>query len=117
MALIPKINFKKTGGLVAGAVATNFVRNKFLAAQNQYIQNGGPFVVGLFLSGQKDSFLSGIGDGMIATGGAALLSSFVPGISQDVLMDEDVLMNGANYEDYSSDSQDTTSAFAGEMNY
>lgn len=117
MALIPKINFKKTGGLVAGAVATNLVKNKFLASQNQYIQNGGPFVLGLFLSGQKDSFLSGIGDGMIATGGAALLSSFVPGISEDVMMNEDVLMQGDNYENYASDSQDTTPAFAGEMNY
>jgi hypothetical protein len=42
------------------------------------------------------------------------LSGFIPGISG---IGEDVLMGNPNFEDYSSDSFDTTSAAAGEMNF
>jgi len=99
---IPKINVKKTAGLVGGAVAANAVTNKFLAGQNEYIAKGAPLVVGLFLSASRNPLASGLGDGMIATAGANLLSGVVPGIgSADVLMGEDVLMKGADNVDFS----------------
>lgn len=97
---IPKINVKKTAGLVGGAVAANAVTNKFLANQNQYIAKGAPLVLGLFLSASKNSLMSGLGDGMIATAGSNLLSGVVP-IGADVLMGEDVLMGGADSIDFS----------------
>ena len=59
MALIPKINLKKTGGLIAGSLAAQVVSNKFLAGTpekpvNQYIQKGVPLLAGIFLSAQKN---------------------------------------------------------------
>jgi hypothetical protein len=98
---IPKINVKKTAGLVGGAAAANVVSNKLLANQNQYIAKGAPLVLGLFLSASRDSLMSGLGDGMIATAGSNLLSGVVPGIGADVLMGEDVLMGGADSVDFS----------------
>ena len=113
MALIPKINVQKTAGLVGGAVAARKV-GAMLPIQNETVKKAVPVVLGLFLSAQRNPLVSGLGDGMIAQGGADLLSGFIPGISG---ISEDVLMGNTDFEDYSSDSFDTTAASAGEMNF
>jgi hypothetical protein len=93
MKLIPKINVKRTAGLVAGGTASNYVSNNLLAGQNPMIAKAAPIVAGIFLSAQRDQLVSGLGDGMIANAGANLLSGAI-GLAGtgDVLMGEDVLM-------------------------
>ena len=113
MAIIPKINIQKTAGLVGGAVAARKV-GAVVPVQNETVKKAIPVVLGLVLSGQRGELIKGLGDGMIAQGGADLLGSFVPGISG---ISEDVLMGSTDFEDYSSDSYDTTSSEAGEMNF
>ena len=92
MKLIPKINVKRTAGLVGGATAAGYVSNNLLANQNPMLAKAAPIVAGIFLSAQRDALVSGLGDGMIANAGASLLSGVIPGVAQDVLMGEDVLM-------------------------
>lgn len=113
MAIIPKINVKKTAGLVGGAVAARKV-GALIPIQNETVKKAVPVVLGLVLSAQRDELVKGLGDGMIAQGGADLLSGFIPGIAG---IDEPVLMGNADFEDFSSDSFDTTGAEAGEMNF
>lgn len=114
MALIPKINAKKTGGLVVGGFAAKKVGG-LIPIQNETAKKAAPLVLGLVLSGQKDSFISGAGDGMIAVAGADLLDGLVAGAGGLKL--GSVLMGNANVDDYSPDSYDTTAAAGGEMNY
>jgi len=114
MALIPKINAKKTGGLVVGGFAAKKVGG-LLPIQNEMVKKAAPLVLGLVLSGQRDSFISGAGDGMIAVAGADLLDGIVSKAGGLGL--GSVLMGNVNVDDFSADSYDTTSASAGEMNY
>ena len=118
MALIPKINLKKTGGLIAGSLAAQVVSNKFLAGtpekpMNEYIQKGVPLLAGIFLSAQKNQLISAAGDGMIAFAGANLVAGFIPeetklnlGIGADVLLSENVMLTGQYGSDFNSASQD-----------
>lgn len=114
MKLIPKINAKKTLGLVGGGVAAKMVSSKALADQNDFIKHGAPILAGLLIG---NKVLPGLGDGMIAVAGAALAEAKIPGLASDVMLQEDVFIQGPDFEDYSSSSYDTTSAAAGEMNY
>lgn len=113
----PKVNVKKSAGLVAGATGASYVSNKLLAGQNDYVRAGVPMLAGLVLGAQADALAKGAGDGMFAVAGASLITKFIPGIGQDVLMGEDVMLTGTDFEDYSSSSFDTTAAAGGEMNY
>jgi len=111
MAILPKINVQKTAGLVGGAVAARKV-GSILPIENEMVKKAVPVVLGLVLSGQRGELVKGLGDGMIAQGGADLLGSFgIAGVG------EDVLMGSTDFEDFSSDSYDTTSSEAGEMNF
>ncbi len=119
MALIPKINLKKTGGLIAGSLAAQVVSNKFLAGTpekpvNQYIQKGVPLLAGIFLSAQKNQLVAAAGDGMIAAAGANLVAGFLPeetklnlGIgASEVLLSENVMLSGQYGNDFNSAAQD-----------
>lgn len=119
MALIPKINLKKTGGLIAGSLTAQVVSNKFLAGtpekpMNEYIQKGVPLLAGIFLSAQKNQLISAAGDGMIAYAGANLVAGFLPeetklslGIAGgEVLLSENVMLSGQYGSDFNSASQD-----------
>ena len=118
MALIPKINLQKTGGLIAGSLAAQVVSNKFLAGtpekpMNDYIKKGVPLLAGIFLSAQKNQLISAAGDGMIAFAGANLVAGFIPeetklnlGIGADVLLSENVMLTGQYGSDFNSASQD-----------
>jgi len=113
MAIISKNTLQKSAGLIGGAVAARKA-GSVIPVQNETVKKSIPFVLGLVLSGQRGELVKDLGYGMIAQGGADLLSSFVPGISG---ISEDVLMGSTDFEDFSSDSYDTTSAEAGEMNF
>lgn len=121
MSIIPKINVKKTGGLIVGSLASQVVSNKLLAGTpekpvNKYIQKGVPLLAGLFLSAQKNQLISAAGDGMIATAGADLIAGFLPeetklslgitGTGADVMLSENVMLSGQYGSDFNSASAD-----------
>jgi hypothetical protein len=115
MALIPKINLKKTGGLVAGGYAAKKVGG-LIPIQNEMAKKAAPLVLGLILSGQRDGFISGAGDGMIAVAGSELIDGLLAGAGSGLGLGG-VLMGNADVSDFSSDSYDTSASAGGEMNY
>lgn len=68
-------------GIIAGAVAAKFVVNKFMPNLDEKIKSAGVIALGLVLPNVvKGEMGKAIGNGMIATGGATLVGSFVPGL-------------------------------------
>jgi hypothetical protein len=75
-----KFDFMAFAGNVAGAIAAKVVVSK-LPIQNNYIKSAAPIVLGAFLMSNKNKTISAVGTGMVAVGGAQLVTAFVPGIS------------------------------------
>jgi len=78
-----KLPINEVLGVVAGAVAAGFVTklvNDNLPDVNKNIKALIPIGAGIFLSGNKNTMLKGVGFGMVAKGGADLASSLIPGI-------------------------------------
>ena len=75
-----KFDFMAFTGNVAGAIAAKVVVSK-LPIQNNYIKSAAPIVLGAFLMSNKNKMIAAAGTGMVAVGGAQLVSSFIPGIS------------------------------------
>ena len=94
-----------------------------------YVSDLAPVAVGLVLpSVIKGRFAQGVGDGMIAVGVGALVEGLLTKMGNkpmgEVLLgemdDAGVLMGAAEdggFSDFSGDSFDTSSAFAGEMDF
>lgn len=109
-SIISANNLKKAAGLGAGNVAARFVSNKVKTLSvlegkdyAEYAAQGVPVLVGLYLSGQKNSLINAVGNGMIATGVGNVFASLIDkdgtlGIKgTDVLMQgTDTLMSGMN---------------------
>jgi cystathionine beta-lyase family protein involved in aluminum resistance len=103
------------GGLVAGAVAANFVSKQ---ATNMFPAIGKysgavPLVVGWLLAGMKAPLAKAAGAGMVAVGGANLIGSFVPQVAApvsdqvitDAVIDEDLSADLDSLEGYAADEQ------------
>ena len=78
-----KLPINEVLGVVAGAVAAGFVSklvNDKLPNTNNTIKALIPIGAGIFLTGNKNTMLKGVGFGMVAKGGAELASSLIPGI-------------------------------------
>lgn len=78
-----KLDFKamatKTAGLVAGGVGASMVDKFIPASIDAKLANGGKIILGAVLSKiGKGGILSGIGDGMVAVGGANLAATLMP---------------------------------------
>lgn len=79
--------------MVAGAVAGRVLQNKLGAKFNPKLVAGGQMAVGYFLPKfVKNSFVKGIGTGMIINGGVTLVSQFgvvsaVAGIGEDIVVE------------------------------
>jgi len=82
-----KFDMTAFAGNVAGAIAAKVVVSK-LPIQNNYIKSAVPVLLGAFLMSNKNKMISAAGTGMIAVGGAQLVSSFVPGIAGILGMDD-----------------------------
>ena len=82
-----KFDFMQFAGNVAGAIAAKVVVSK-LPIQNNYIKSAAPIVLGAFLMSNKNKMIAAAGTGMVAVGGAQLVSSFVPGIAGMLGMDD-----------------------------
>lgn len=83
-----KFDFMAFTGNVAGAIAAKVVVSK-LPIQNNYIKSAAPIVLGAFLMSNKNKMIAAAGTGMVAVGGAQLVSTFVPGISGMLGLGED----------------------------
>jgi hypothetical protein len=78
-----KLPINEVLGVVAGAVAAGFVTklvNDKLPNTPGYIKALIPIGAGIFLTGNKNVMLKGVGFGMVAKGGAELASTLIPGI-------------------------------------
>jgi len=78
-----KLPINEVLGVVAGAVAAGFVSklvNDKLPNTNSTIKALIPIGAGIFLTGNKNTMLKGVGFGMVAKGGAELAASLIPGI-------------------------------------
>jgi len=75
-----KFDFMAFTGNIAGAIAAKVVVSK-LPIQNNYIKSAVPVLLGAFLMSNKNKTIAAAGTGMLAVGGAQLVSSFIPGIS------------------------------------
>lgn len=127
MKLFSKESLMHGAGLGVGSAAAGFVKSKALATQTPAIQNGAVIAAGFFLGTQK-GIIKSAGDGMIANGLGSLITDLTGLGSTDVFLGGDEAMaadadsplmgtpfgSGSNY---SSDSYDTTSSAAGEMNF
>ena len=134
MNLFSKENLMGAASLGVGAAAAKIVQKKVLPkvlpTAPAYVSDLAPVAVGLVLPSLiKGRFAQGVGDGMIAVGVGALVEGLLTKIGNkpmgEVLLgemdDAGVLMGAADQEggfsDFSSDSLDTSSAFAGEMDF
>ena len=78
-----KLPINEVLGVVAGAVAAGFVSklvNDKLPNVPNVVKSLIPIGAGIFLAGNKNVMLKGVGFGMVAKGGAELASSLIPGI-------------------------------------
>ena len=78
-----KLPINEILGVVGGAVAASYVKS--LVAKNfpdlkSTYQALIPIAAGVFLAGNKNTMLRGVGFGMVGKGGADLASAFLPGV-------------------------------------
>lgn len=90
-----KFDFMMFAGSVGGAIVARIVTSK-LPIQNAMVKNLVPVGLGAFLMNNKNSMLQAAGSGMVAVGGAGLVTSFIPGISG--LMTD--VVNGVGADDF-----------------
>jgi hypothetical protein len=134
MNLFSKENLMGAASLGVGAAAAKVVQKKVLPkvlgpTTPAYVSDLAPVAVGLVLPSLiKGRFAQGVGDGMIAVGVGALVEGLLMKVGNkpmgEVLLgemdDAGVLMGAAEdggFSDFSGDSFDTSSAFAGEMDF
>jgi len=127
MKLFSKDKLMSAAGLGIGSAAGSFVKGKVLATQSANVQNGAVALAGFVIAGQS-GIIKSVGDGMIANGLGSLISDIAGIGSTDVFLggdetmaaDADSPLMGTAFgtgSNYASDSYDTTSGAAGEMNY
>ena len=102
-----KVDFMSIGGNIVGAIASKVLVSK-LPIQNNLIKSVAPIALGVFLSGNKNSFIKNAGLGMIAVGGSEVVKTLVPGLSGltegDVLAGDDFpMLEGASGDVLSGD--------------
>jgi len=144
MAILSKETLIDAAALGAGAAAASVVKAKFAPMilaplkldGNAYAANAVPILAGLFLPmvGGGSRIVNGLANGMIAAGAAGIVDEILAKVGGDAPKDDkgetgvgNVFMNGvggdqtlmgnADYDSYSSNSSDDTSADAGEMNF
>ena len=78
-----KLPINEVLGVVGGAVAAGFVANlveKNLPNVPTTVKSLIPIGAGIFLAGNKNVILRGVGFGMVAKGGSDLAAAFIPAI-------------------------------------
>jgi hypothetical protein len=147
MAILSKETLIDAAALGAGAAAASVVKAKLAPMiltplkldGNAYAANSIPILAGLFLPmvGGGSRIVNGLANGMIAAGAAGIVdeilakvgtpagdsantgggSAGVGAVFMNGVGGDQTLMGNADYDSYSSNSSDDTSADAGEMNF
>jgi hypothetical protein len=143
MAILSKETLIDAAALGAGAAAASVVKAKLAPmiltplnlSGNAYATNAVPILAGLFLPmvGGGSRIVNGLANGMIAAGAAGIVDEIIAKVGTpaapaggeagvgNVFMNgvggDQTLMGNADYDSYSSNSSDDTSADAGEMNF
>jgi hypothetical protein len=144
MAILSKETLIDAAALGAGAAAASVVKAKVAPMilsplkldGNEYAANAIPILAGLFLPaiGGGSRIVNGLANGMIAAGAAGIVDKVLAQVGTPKGGNEEVvagvgnvfmngvggdqtLMGNVDFNSYSSDSTDDTSADAGEMNY
>ena len=147
MAILSKETLIDAAALGAGAAAASVVKAQLAPMiltplkldGNKYAANSIPILAGLLLPmvGGGSRIVNGLANGMIAAGAAGIVDEIIAkvGTPKDdsdktgggqggvgaVFMNgvggDQTLMGNADYDSYSSNSSDDTSADAGEMNF
>lgn len=95
--MLNKDTLTQSAALAAGAIAGSLIFNKLTQIANPKLRAAIPLAAGIFLVGNKNKMLSGLGGGMIAIGGQKLVGTFVPALAgyeadeiiEGVYLDED----------------------------
>jgi len=145
MAILSKETLIDAAALGAGAAAASVVKAQLAPMilaplkldGNAYAANSIPILAGLFLPmvGGGSRIVNGLANGMIAAGAAGIVDEILAKVGTpkgdgsdqgkagvgNVFMNgvggDQTLMGNADYDNYSADSTDDTSANAGEMDY
>ena len=89
--MFKKDTFAKAGTLVAGGVVASLVVNKLTMIADVKIRSAIPVVLGIFLAGNKNKMVAGLGEGMIAIGGTKLIGSFLPNLGISAIDSDEVV--------------------------
>jgi len=144
MAILSKETLIDAAALGAGAAAASVVKAQLAPMiltplkldGNVYAANSIPILAGLLLPmvGGGSRIVNGLANGMIAAGAAGIVDEILAKVGTPTPKDDkgqggvgNVFMNGvggdqtlmgnSDYDNYSADSTDDTSANAGEMDY
>jgi len=90
----PKFDFVEIAGLGTGGAASSLVSDKLLGTQGNIVKRVVPFGIGIVLSGMSNGFLRATGKGMISGSVATALQETVPGLAEDVMINDDVFVDG-----------------------
>lgn len=94
-----KDTLTQSAALAAGAIAGSLIFNKLTQITNPKLRAAIPLAAGLFLVGNKNKMMAGLGGGMIAIGGQKLVGQFVPGLAG---YDSDEVIEGVYMDDADS---------------
>jgi hypothetical protein len=77
--MLKKAALMDAATVVAGSVLGNVVYTKLDKIADKKIRSGLILLAGVFMSGQKNKMISGVGTGMVAIGG--MIGEFVPALA------------------------------------
>ena len=91
--MFKKDTFTKAATLVGGGVVASIVTNKLTMIADTRIRAAVPVALGIFLAGNKNKMIAGLGEGMIAVGGTKLVGSLLPNMGISAI-DADEVVEG-----------------------
>lgn len=96
--MFKKSAFMDAATVVAGSVVGGIASNKLTMIGDARLRNGLVMVAGIFMAGQKNKMVSGVGTGMAAIGGAKLIGAFIPALGISAI-DTDEIVEGVYMEE------------------
>jgi len=91
--MFKKDTFTKAATLVGGGVVASIVTNKLTMIADVRIRAAIPVALGIFLAGNKNKMVAGLGEGMVAVGGTKLVGAFLPNMGISAI-DADEVVEG-----------------------
>ena len=91
--MFKKDTFTKAATLVGGGVVASIVTNKLTMIADTRIRAAIPVALGIFLAGNKNKMIAGLGEGMVAVGGTKLVGALLPNMGISAI-DADEVVEG-----------------------